>query len=573
MDPDAGGHPTKSERLTRTARELGVVLLTAALVAVVLTACSDSSEPRPKVLVLGIDAMGWKVLDPLISQDRVPHFADLVANGASGVLGTNPGCSPRYWTTIATGKVPAKHQLWGWTVFDKAAGRRPMRSTDRRCKAVWNIAGEHDRTAAVVNYLATWPAEEINGWMVPSYFYHGLENRQRSTTPAALADEISHLKIPAFIVDKPTRHSDEEIIANANDEAVWVAAVGRHILEEHDPDLLMLYTLGIDWLGHRFWAYYQPEHYQEPPWTVDPDQVERYGNVIPELYSATDRELGTVIDSLDENTTVIVLSDHAMKAWNEGRDVNTAIIDFDRILQRTGHLTTDASGKPDRDRSLAFSIDQGPWEDELAYIAVNLEAGNPRFATVLEELVKIFEGIVWATDGQPVFNKVLTRSETGSGFPYSTDDFDLVVVEREPWPYRAPYAERADEEILIQGEPVVLRDLLSFAGPGKPGIHDLDDGVIIMAGKNIRRGVRLDGAHLLDIAPTLLHLLGLPVARDMDGQVLVDALEPAFLRRNPIRFVDTYEDTSTPSATPTTEDALPEEEVLQERLRSLGYLD
>jgi predicted AlkP superfamily phosphohydrolase/phosphomutase len=546
----------------------------AVLLAIGLSvSCGAPIEPRPKVLVLGLDALGWKVLEPLIREGRVPHLAALVEGGAAGVLGTNTGCSPRYWTTIATGKAPEKHQLWGWSILRKEAGRRPMRSYDRRAKAIWNIAGEQDKTVGVVNYLVTWPPEEVNGWIVPSYFYHGLPSEQQTTSPASLAAEIAHFKIPDFISDKPSRHSNQEIITNVWDEAAWVAAVGRHLQETKDPDLLILYTLGIDWLGHRFWSYYQPEYYQDPLWQLDQADVERFGGVIPDLYAATDREFGRVLEQVDEETTVVVLSDHAMKAWGEGDDTNLAVLNYDRLLEHAGLLENGPDGKPDLDRSLAYCTDQGAWEDHLSYITVALHADDPRYPEVLSRLAELFRGMAWAADGEAIFDRVLTRSEIGPDFPYSTDDFDLVVVERELWPYRAPYSARAGEEVMVDGSRVVLRELLSFTRPGKPGIHDLEDGVIILAGNHVQRGVQLKGATIRDITPTLLHLLGLPVARDMDGKVLLEAFDPDFVQAHPVRWVDSYESPSVERRDRNGEQALPEEEVLQERLRSLGYLE
>ena len=96
--------------------------------------------------------------------------------------------------------------------------------------------------------------------------------------------------------------------------------------------------------------------------------------------------------------------------------------------------------------------------------------------------------------------------------------------------------------------------------------------VIILSGNNIRHGVRLEDATIRDIAPTVLHLLGLPVGRDMDGKVLLEAMDPDFVRANPVRFVDSYEDGSQQPDGSGHEQALPEEEVLQERLRALGYI-
>ena len=95
-------------------------------------------------------------------------------------------------------------------------------------------------------------------------------------------------------------------------------------------------------------------------------------------------------------------------------------------------------------------------------------------------------------------------------------------------------------------------------------------GILLLAGPGVRPGARLEGASLLDIAPSLLYALGQPVAQDMDGQVLADAFEPRWRERFPVRMVRTYETGKRAEG-----DARPSEELDERRLedlRALGYL-
>jgi predicted AlkP superfamily phosphohydrolase/phosphomutase len=76
------------------------------------------------------------------------------------------------------------------------------------------------------------------------------------------------------------------------------------------------------------------------------------------------------------------------------------------------------------------------------------------------------------------------------------------------------------------------------------------DGLLIAAGDGIRPGTRPAGASVLDVAPTLLYLMGLPVARDMEGRVLTEILEPEFARQNPVTFIPSYESLAVAPAVP-----------------------
>jgi len=76
------------------------------------------------------------------------------------------------------------------------------------------------------------------------------------------------------------------------------------------------------------------------------------------------------------------------------------------------------------------------------------------------------------------------------------------------------------------------------------------DGVLLVVGEGIRPGATPARASVLDVAPTLLYLLGLPVARDMEGRVLTEILEPAFARQNPVTFIPSYESLAVAPAAP-----------------------
>jgi arylsulfatase A-like enzyme len=95
-------------------------------------------------------------------------------------------------------------------------------------------------------------------------------------------------------------------------------------------------------------------------------------------------------------------------------------------------------------------------------------------------------------------------------------------------------------------------------------------GVLVMAGGPIRRGARLDGATILDVAPTVLHLLGLPIPEELEGTVLTETLEPEWLAAHPV-VKRTLATPTTTAGGGTTPDAL--EERLREELRALGYLE
>lgn len=97
-------------------------------------------------------------------------------------------------------------------------------------------------------------------------------------------------------------------------------------------------------------------------------------------------------------------------------------------------------------------------------------------------------------------------------------------------------------------------------------------GILLMQGGPVKPGVVIQGAHILDLYPTMLYLLGLPVPQDAAGKVLLDALDPGFVRRHPVRTIPTYKVLGPARGLPKgkRESGLNDEEL--KKLEALGYL-
>ena len=97
-----------------------------------------------RILVLGWDAADWKLIKPLLNQGHMPALQSLMDQGVWGNIATlYPILSPMLWTSIATGKRPHKHGIYGFTEpMPDGKGIRPSSSTTRQCKAIWNILSQ-----------------------------------------------------------------------------------------------------------------------------------------------------------------------------------------------------------------------------------------------------------------------------------------------------------------------------------------------------------------------------------------------------------------------------------------------
>lgn len=293
-------------------------LLLAAACAVSLFSCSSGADRPTKIIVFGVDAADWGVMDGLLKQGRLPNFQRLIDEGATGVSKTLIPLtkSPIIWTSIATGKVPDKHGVGGFVRVAADGDTVPYTGNTRRVKALWNILSEAGYSVGIVGWMVTWPAEEVNGYMVSDYVQYEQERSirlDRQTYPEELFREVDHLRvIPANVTDAevarfyPVSASPEEVQAApwhksyvkmiyATDETMRRIAF---YLSEKDVNLLGVYLNGVDSFGHAFW-HYRTDVKESP-----------LSEIIDKYYLWVDETLGEFMDLIDDDTLLIVCSDH-----------------------------------------------------------------------------------------------------------------------------------------------------------------------------------------------------------------------------------------------------------------------
>jgi len=209
------------------------------------------------------------------------------------------------------------------------------------------------------------------------------------------------------------------------------------------------------------------------------------------------------------------------------------------------------------------------WSSSRAYSASNTEQG-----VYLNREGREPEGIVSEEEYRRLRDEIVRKlqdlrdPETGekiSSHIYTGDDL-----------YEGPCADQAPDIILFlqDGECLIdvqLKETVFENGGWHTGLgtHRLE-GIFIAHGPDVRKGVSVEGAKIVDMAPTLLHLQGLPIPAGMDGRPLVEILDPAFLEVCPISYA---EGGSLRVETPGGQ-VLSREEVAQveEKLKGLGYL-
>jgi predicted AlkP superfamily phosphohydrolase/phosphomutase/tetratricopeptide (TPR) repeat protein len=284
--------------------------------------------PNPRVMLIGWDAADWKVIRPLLQAGEMPNLARLIASGVHGNLATiYPPLSPMLWTSIATGKRAYKHGIHGFTEpLPDGSGVRPITLLSRKTKAVWNILNQTGHRSIVVGWWPSHPAEPINGVMISNHFEHALSEPNSTPPlppgavhPISLAPSLADLRVNPteltgeflrFFVpeyDKVDQAKDKRLhsLAKIIAETMSVQGAATELLATQPWDFAAIYYSGIDHFGHGFMRYHPPQL----PWVSDGDFA-IYQHVIANAYRYHDAMLGALLAHADENTTVILMSDH-----------------------------------------------------------------------------------------------------------------------------------------------------------------------------------------------------------------------------------------------------------------------
>ncbi len=341
--------------------------------ALLVIACGPGDGVRrvgTRAVVIGIDGADWKVIEALDAEGGLPNLARVRARSTWGKIETlkDVPLSPVIWTSVATGKTPAKHGV-NWFMVDRPDGTRvPVRSYNRKVKALWNILAEKKKRATVIGWWATYPAEEIGkGTLVSDGLgFHGFGSTARGgddakkVYPPSLFGELDGRVPPdhqvsvdfarRFIHLSPAEYRDERFDPARFPErnpfnpihlfqqyavtAQGYTAIAEQLLVERPWDLFMVYFEQVDSFSHLFMKYVSPQL----EW-VDDEGFARYRDVVSEWYRYQDELLGRVLAGIDlEETAVFILSDHGFKS-GERRIRSEETVDI-----RRAHLDHETHG-------------------------------------------------------------------------------------------------------------------------------------------------------------------------------------------------------------------------------------
>src|SRR6202167_425047 len=281
-----------------------------------------------KVLLIGWDAADWKLINPLIDQGLMPTLDDFINHGVMGNLATlRPILSPMLWNSIATGKRPDKHGILGFMEPDtQTGGVRPVASTSRKVKALWNILTQRGYKTHVLGWFAGHPAEPINGISVSDLFPYAVGPLEKewplppgAVYPESMREVFAKLRmhpqevteaailpwIPRAAEIDQEKDKGLQSFAKILSENCSIHNAATHILQNKPWDFLAVYYNGIDHFCHGFMHFHPPRMQGVPE-----EKFEIYKDVVNGAYRFHDMMLQTLVDLAGPEATVVLVSDH-----------------------------------------------------------------------------------------------------------------------------------------------------------------------------------------------------------------------------------------------------------------------
>jgi predicted AlkP superfamily phosphohydrolase/phosphomutase len=488
-----------------------------------------------KLLVIGLDGASPEIL---LEDDRLANVRCLMEAGTFGKLESIvPPITVPAWLCMATSRDPGSLGVYGFrNRLDRSYDRQGI--VDSRVVSdltLWDQVAREGKRSILVGVPPCYPPRKVNGVAVGCFLTPDTA-KNVYTHPPEMSQTIAGL-VGDYPVDVTGfRNGDKRrMLADIDTMTRKQFTVLRHLITNEDWDFAQFVSIGLDRLQHAFWSHHDPLHIRHPADSP-------FKSVILDHYRQLDDEIGRLLELIDDETTVLVLSDHGARRLDGGFCINQWLVEQGLLVLNSypEKVTPFSKLDIDWDRTTAWS--EGGY---YARVYLNVKGREPR-------------GFVAKSDRDRVVDDLKARLEAttdAEGRPMGTLVFEPEQVYRE--------VRGIAPELVVHFGGLAWR---SVGGVGYPKLHVQEDetgpddcnhaqhGAFVLASPGLAPQGEMTGAHLLDMAPTLLELGGYDVPGSMQGKSLVSGLA--------VRIAAGFEGA--------TEDD--DDELVRSRLGGLGYL-
>jgi len=545
-----------------------------------------------RVMVIALDGATFDILKPWLEADKLPTLKKLYDNGAhADLMTTFPPITAAAWNSMMTGKNPGKHGIYEFLQRKADAySVEPMNANKRQAKSLWHLLSDAQKRVVVVNVPMTYPPEPVRGALVSGMPVPA--KRTDFAYPAKLSEEILEW-LPDYTINASSvyiRGKADEFLTDIRVKMNQRLIVAENLMAREDWDFSMVHILGTDRIQHEFW------HCMDSTHPKHSGEALQYQNAILEFYQELDQNLARVLKFADDDTTIMIISDHGFGPLHQFVYLNTWLLaegflvlkqdaktrlkalafklgfsptNIYRLVEKIGlggmRGGTDMATRQELLDMLFLSFQDVDWTRTKAYargnfgqIFLNVKGREPQgiveigedYDQTLKTIIDRLPSLKDPKTGTSLFSHAKTKAELFAG-EHLENAPDIAVF-------------MADETYVGLGTADFPANAVAETAIGNTGDHRFN-GVLMMAGRGVQK-TSLEQAQLIDIAPTVLHLLGVPVPKDMDGQVLTTALDESL---HSVTYSEA--ESGQPTAQATGYSAEEEAEMLQ-HLEDLGYL-
>jgi predicted AlkP superfamily phosphohydrolase/phosphomutase len=282
-----------------------------------------------KVFIIGLDcAEPTLVFDRW--RDQLPNLGSLMAGGTYGELtSTIPAITVPAWASMLSSKDPGQLGVYGFRNRADRTYENMTIATSRSVKAdrVWDILSQAGRHVVVTGVPQTFPVKSVNGSLISSFLTPSTHSAY--THPETLKYEIEQVVTGEYMFDvlKFRTENKDELLEQIFKLADQHHQVIMHLMTTKPWDFFMHVDMGVDRMHHGFWKYFDDRHPQYV-------QGNPYENAIRDYYIRLDRQIGERLALLDDDTVVLVVSDHGAQPMMGG-------VCFNEWLKQEGYLVLD----------------------------------------------------------------------------------------------------------------------------------------------------------------------------------------------------------------------------------------
>lgn len=530
-----------------------------------------------KVFLIGIDGATFDIINPLVEKGELPAIARLMSAGTwNHLTSTFPPMTIPAWPTSITGVNAGKLGVSSFIRNTHTYEPEWLISTeDIKAKSIWNYLEQAGKKSIIVNIPYLYPPQKIHGIMVSYFNTRGVSDSISAYPPEVAKELFDVLDIDSLIKNRRnfsyisffSRYGNKSLKEFWLDQLVEFHRIAveklregtLYLMSKYSWDFFMVVFNSTDFLQHKLLCFID----KESP-AYDEKLSKKYGNEIFECYKRVDKAIGEIMEKLDKETSVFIISDHGfatlkkdfyVNQWlkangllhlkKSGFNVSLFKVPLYQILTKLRMLKA-VSFLPGRVKNMKIPViwrkkkgfsEAVDWTKTKAYahsdvINVNLKGREPMGIVEKEEywdvvnfIKKELPKLKDDETGMTIIDKIFEKNEIYHG-PFVENASDLQFFFHPPT-YRisAELFERRGLFKKITKEDKVV------------GVHQSAlQGVFIAHGPEINNKEKPRSSHIMDITPTILHLLGLPVPEEMDGRVLTEIITKEYLDKNQVQF-------------------------------------